>query len=465
MRRVSLSTAPAPALPLAVALAVGVVTTPTSALAQAWLKDRRLTEGPGFRAGRFELHPGVAGEAGFDSNWLLRSSADGASNASPNAPVLPFAVFRITPHLFLSTLGADRKRSDTSSERPSLVFRFGGSATYRELIDLKSIDAARNMSLDADARLDILPSRPVSLLLSAGFTRSVQPSALGLPEQAFDTSYPRAGATLVLTPGEGTLSTSLGYSFGAMWFERNAAAAFTHLRHEVQHKTRWFFRPKTSLFHETDFGIVTYVSPENAVNVLNNAQPLRSKLGLEGLVTTRVSVLLSAGYGASFVDREAQTARQFDSVIGKAQARFALGNLSAAEGETPASTSTLTVAYSRDFETSYLGNVVGKDSGSLDFSFFPAGGKLFTSFSAALTALRYPEVFTTQSSVAPFTLLRPEVSLYGEYRVSTSFALNATALYAQTLHAGSEVLLDYGGSKFALTYSRAQLFLGARWFL
>jgi len=35
--------------------------------APEWLKDRRYNEGSGVRAGDFELHPGIAGEVGYDS--------------------------------------------------------------------------------------------------------------------------------------------------------------------------------------------------------------------------------------------------------------------------------------------------------------------------------------------------------------------------------------------------------------
>jgi hypothetical protein len=36
---------------------------------QPWLGDRRFGGGIGVRAGDFELHPGVAGEVGFDTNF------------------------------------------------------------------------------------------------------------------------------------------------------------------------------------------------------------------------------------------------------------------------------------------------------------------------------------------------------------------------------------------------------------
>src|SRR5579862_3894815 len=70
-----------------------------------WLKDRRYNEGIGVRTGDLELHPGIAGEAGYDSNYLLRSTTFGVSNGPPTAPVIPALEFRVTPSLYIATLG------------------------------------------------------------------------------------------------------------------------------------------------------------------------------------------------------------------------------------------------------------------------------------------------------------------------------------------------------------------------
>ena len=47
------------------------------AAAQAWLEDRAYAEGMGIKAGEWELHPGVAGEFGYDSNFFQRAGVDG----------------------------------------------------------------------------------------------------------------------------------------------------------------------------------------------------------------------------------------------------------------------------------------------------------------------------------------------------------------------------------------------------
>src|SRR5690349_3139001 len=59
-----------------------------TASAQGWLADRRYTEGAGIRTGDVELHPGIGGEVGYDSNWFYRSSKEGPTIAN-GAPALP----------------------------------------------------------------------------------------------------------------------------------------------------------------------------------------------------------------------------------------------------------------------------------------------------------------------------------------------------------------------------------------
>src|SRR3954463_3886907 len=70
---------------------------------QVWLKDRRYSEGIGYRVGDFELHPGISGEFGYDSNYLHAS----------DAPVASLRL-RVTPSLSLSTLSKSRLESGSA---------------------------------------------------------------------------------------------------------------------------------------------------------------------------------------------------------------------------------------------------------------------------------------------------------------------------------------------------------------
>ncbi|MCL2448364.1 MAG: hypothetical protein FWD17_05405, partial [Polyangiaceae bacterium] len=97
-----------------------------------WLKDRRYNEGIGIRTGDLELHPGVAAEGGYDSNWLLRSSQSGVQNT----PVVESIPIRITPSFYLSTLGLQRREADSGALPPALAFRAGVNATYHEFINV-----------------------------------------------------------------------------------------------------------------------------------------------------------------------------------------------------------------------------------------------------------------------------------------------------------------------------------------
>src|SRR5271166_1353820 len=104
--------------------------------APQWLKDRQYNEGIGVRTGDLELHPGVAGEVGYDSNYFLRSTKTGVDNGPPNAPDIQAAVFRITPSLYLSTIGPQRREGDYVAQPPSVAFRAGVNATYKAFLGL-----------------------------------------------------------------------------------------------------------------------------------------------------------------------------------------------------------------------------------------------------------------------------------------------------------------------------------------
>src|SRR4051812_10216849 len=77
----------------------------TSSGGEPWLADRRYTEGPGYRVGNLEVHPGLAGGFGYDSNYLLRAPEDGDGT-------VPAALhLKITPSLSVSTLGQQRREA------------------------------------------------------------------------------------------------------------------------------------------------------------------------------------------------------------------------------------------------------------------------------------------------------------------------------------------------------------------
>src|SRR5687768_7246022 len=104
------------------------------AQSQPWLGDRRFGGGIGVRAGNFELHPGIAGEVGYDSNFYqssgrvtpagqtvlvppeFQATAPGGGALGGvgffNEPSVGVLRFRVTPSLSLKTLGPQRTEGD-----------------------------------------------------------------------------------------------------------------------------------------------------------------------------------------------------------------------------------------------------------------------------------------------------------------------------------------------------------------
>ena len=79
-----------------------------AAAQQPWLTDNRYGEGIGIRTGNFELHPSIAAEFGYDTNYFQRAGEEpNPPNEVPSeTPVEDAFRLRVTPSLTLSTLRA-----------------------------------------------------------------------------------------------------------------------------------------------------------------------------------------------------------------------------------------------------------------------------------------------------------------------------------------------------------------------
>ena len=449
------------------------------AQAQEWLKDRSYQEGAGIRTGDLEVHPGIGGEIGYDSNYLMRShnphNIPNLSNGAPSAPVEGAGMLRITPSLSLATLSQQRKEGDVQLTPPSVTFRAGISATYRELFGAEIIRKQRNVSGAANARVDILPQRPVGFGIYGSYERTIRPSAVGNPDLSFNRDDLGAGAELVLQPGGGTLDWRFGYQFRASLFEDSLGVPYTNLTHEAYTRGRWRFRPRTALLYDASLRWLNYTQADRASTVLNNGSPTRARIGLTGLVTTRIGFLGMVGYGATFFDNpNAVYVQQFDSVIGQAELKY---YLSAAPGDVESATlsvSSIALGYNRDFQTSFLGNYYALDRGYLKFVYM-FSGKVLLSAEGGLGAVRYPSVFAatgnggaTQISTA-FTDLRADATLFAEYRFTNALGINTTLRYSENF---SDKQLPLGatfgttgGSLYDLSWRRFEAFLGLRYFL
>ncbi|MDB4945252.1 MAG: hypothetical protein JWP97_4786 [Labilithrix sp.] len=439
-------------LSAAFALVAGAVTllASTEASAQEWMKDRRYQEGAGIRTGNLELHPGIGAEVGYDSNYFLRTYKEGNQyvNGAPNLPVREAGLLRVTPSLSLSTLS--NQRTEGSTQPQAVAFRAGIAATYREFIGVQEIRDQRNVSGNAYARLDVFQNRPVGFGVFANYQRLIQPSVVSDPNLSFNRSDVGAGAEVVALPGGGALDLRLGYQFFGAFFEESNGVPYTNTTHEISMRNRWRFRPRTALFHDTTLRFISYPNADRALNYLNNSTPLRTRLGLTGLVTDRFSVLVAAGYGATFFEKANRAStQQYDSLNAQAEATFYLSQNNGAGDPNNASLllSTLTLGYVRDFQNSLLGNYYDSNKGYARVVYF-FGGRALLQLDGYFEALGYPQPYynaPATGEIVPvkgadgitptgdFTNFHVGGTLFGEYRFTDAFALNATLDYSQTI--------------------------------
>jgi len=477
----------------ALAVAVPFLASPRVASAQAWLRDRRVSEGQGIRVGDADLHPGIGAEIGYDSNWFLRTHKEDPRfvNGAPQNPVVSGGVIRITPSL---TLRMPPERPETTGTGPAapspLVFTAGIAATYREFIGPKELTDQRNIAGNAFVRLDINQGKPVGFGVFATYQRLIQPAVVADPNLSFNRSDVGAGAEVVVTPGGGTLDMRAGYQFFGALFEESNGAPYTNYTHEISVRNRWRFRPRTALFSDTSLRFTSYPNADRAVNYLNDSTPLRTRFGVTGLLSDRFGVLLAAGYGATFFKNPEQVGTpQYDSINAQAEGTFYLsqGGGTNEPGKATLLLSTISLGYVRDFQASLLGNFYtsNKGYGKVVYAF---GNKVVLQLDAYFEALSFPQPFFNSGAggvpravngadgnpTGDFTNFRVGGVLFGEYRFTSAFAANATIDYAQMI---SDVALDAGGAPlpgpggaaapatlFDLSWRRVQALVGVRYF-
>jgi hypothetical protein len=441
---------------------------PGTASAQAWLKDRAAAEGPGVKAGNLEVHPGIGTELGYDSNWFLRSSSSNrlALNAAGNGlPVVGIPVLRVTPSISISTLSGDRM-GGASGDPQKVTFRVAGAVTHREYLS-GDWSNQRNTGGSANFELAIAPRQPLGAVLGAGFVRTVNPTASGDPNLMFGRNDALANGELVWAPGGGTLEIRAGYRGRFTFLDNNDA--LNNNEHTGTARARWLFRPRNALFLDTSYGVLTY--GKNTSDTRNLA-PLRARFGTSGLITPRVGVMLAGGYGAAGLDAKAgDLAGDFAGLIGQGELRYFF-DASALPGDVTeaASSNAVAVGALRDFQPGFLGSYNTITRGYARATYLWQG-KIFASLEGGFSSIGFnalqftQDAFLGQKREGEFKNMRPDLQVFGEYRLSNALGVNATFRYSAN---SSNVGLrqDPQSASFVdLNWSRVEAFAGVRYAL
>ncbi len=411
-------------LAFTVATAAATIGLAGDAHAQLWLRDRSGTQGTGLRSGDIEFHPGAAAEVGYDTNFFNRSNK---AQDTAVRPIVDTVFLRLTPSFSVTTLSPQRKADGSESATPKVGFTAGAAFIFQQFLtntDLGKLARSNQYGVNGDIGLLIAPGRPWGFNIFDNFTRTAAPSLDNAVANGLNRIENTARAELVHTKPGGLFDWRLGYSLGMTYFEDGPAKELNNLVHSVYTRGRWRFLPRTALVYDGSLGFQSYTTAQPG---LANSTPVRTRVGLAGLVTDRLSMLALVGWGASFYEKNGD----FDSVIGQLEFRYFLQGAAPEAGTQAASLSSIAFGFTRDFANSYLGNYFERNRGYISLSALFAGS-FYLGFDVGAAAVRYPQIRdrnTDALTVNPFTNGRIDANLFAELRAKDWLGFNASVSY------------------------------------
>lgn len=431
-----------------------------------WAGDRALGEGQGIKTGSVEWHPGVSGEMGYDSNYLQRSGTQ--EDDETFGPVIPSLRLRVTPQLTVRTLDTTREGSK-SALPPAFMFSFTGAASYNEFFPLSDDSEAnadfkslRNLSGGGGLDLDFFAGRKWSARAMGSYGFQAEPSNQGGLGPQWDRHTVGAGADLTWAPGGGSFRWNLiEYRTRATFFDDGEFGVYDNGNHSFGTSGFWRFLPKTSVLYDAQYGIIRYGS-----TVMNDGEYMQGRMGLNGLLTKKLALLAMGGWAASFYRDQIGLVRNYDGLVGKAEARWFLtadGRLH--DGSANVGASAVALGAIRDYNQSYLGDFFRRDRAYLQMSYLIAG-RIVTTAEGGISRITYPDYLYRDVAQNSFGETRFDLKGFVEYRPISTVGINLQLLYDQNV---SRVIegTDSAGETFEddLSFNRFRAILGARWFM
>lgn len=466
---------------LIAAVALAYASHAPTTYAQAFLSDPRLTEGRGIKTGNFELHPGIAVEGGYDSNYFQASGDNGrqtalapnqANNVTVSEPVIDAYKLRITPSFSLVSRGA-RAAQEGGGGLPPLTLSAHAAASYSALFAADSSHSSQvsnqdDVGIGAGVGANIFPGRTWGGDIGVDYNRMIEASNDPDTSNAFKRDNIRGGAGVTWRPGGGLFSWRVGYQANATLFENRAFTSFDNVHHTLQLAGSWKFLPRTAILYRGNISWVDYTA-SRPPGSLGGGESMDSSIGLNGLVSNYFGVLGMIGWASTFYTPGVGTSQNFDSVIGQAQITWYPNPQSQTPGGgvKPAGLSSVALGYTRNTTTSYLGSYYQRDRGYLNTAYFFAE-RFVVSLAGGLSHItRPPTVFgdgTPQANGEQEN--RIDATAFVEYRISPSVGINATFRYDGELeHRVYQLTPGPVATGDDLYFNRYQAYLGVRWFL
>ncbi|MGM0557303.1 MAG: outer membrane beta-barrel protein [Myxococcota bacterium] len=271
--------------------------------------------GDGLKAGDLTLVPQLTLSGGYDSNVFRLADEEYEAFTSRGS-----ARGRITPSLDMST-----------PEDRFFVFNFGSSVTWEQYFNPNATTRSQSgLSTNIGLGAALNKSGNFSLSVDDSFERTNEP-----PPAPSSESYNRysnsLGVNFGIHPGARIIESDLSYTWSRYWHETDELEILNRDQHRFGLNTKYNFLPKTGVFLNATYGLIRYDEPTtdpdpastSGVVTNVNSQPLRLTAGVSGLITPRLSVKGSAGYGWAFYD----AGDTFAGVIGSAALGYAYGRM------------------------------------------------------------------------------------------------------------------------------------------
>jgi hypothetical protein len=430
-------------LALALVAALGLS---SFASAQEFRSDRAQSEGPGFKAGRLVLHPGLSLEGGYDSNVFLQKNN-----------VEDSFILRLTGYLDVATEPPQRQSGGESNkpETQKIEFRGGVGVSYYQYFNGR---VAPNAAADAHIDFGYNPSAVFSLQVRDIFTRTIRPFTNANVPTGTATSYGRnrntASLDLVGRSKSKVLEGRLGYTNAIEFFDAAEFQYGNNMTHRVPASLSWSFFPSSALVWDAEYINQQFDQDQvaTATTLLSDNNRIRTTVGYNGALTERFSMTAAVGYTAGFYT----LASDFDGAIARVDARWR-----------PRPTISFMAGYEHDYRPSFIGNFTRLHRLFVDTRFTLSGALLlgikgWVSFDKSGLALN-PDGSLLDPENPNREDIRVFVGIFGEYRFKAWLAMFAQVGYLADFtdfeYFGTDPLLDP-----AAGYQRFDAWLGLRVF-
>ena len=290
------------------------------------------------------LHLSLGTELGWDSNVYYE--ADTPTSKPTNAFYL-----RLNPSFDLTT----RPRQGA----PAFQFDFYGGLGYVEYLSAeKVLEDHRQFNVNAGILSTIFAGRPYNFSLFDNYVRTTMPPYTATSEN-FNRDTNEIGTRINLSPGGGRLTFNIGYLFGIDYFENQQLTDYDLQYHRFDLRASWRFLPKTALYIAATEIINIY--PHPGASLHPDSYPLHVELGMQGLITPKLTVNAWIGYGNGFYQWPSTTMAAVQS-----NPNTPIGGLSVTWKPTMLSTGT--IGYQHDFQNSLLGAYYDEDMAYLSWT-------------------------------------------------------------------------------------------------